>query len=90
MKRYRHTAIIGCPSGFSVDMLRYDQCYPRTERDAGKIERVKARHGGEITDDDRRIEVEKINNEKKADWTPDRWRSFNMQVLEMRTEALNS
>jgi len=64
---------------FPIDMLRYDSCYPRTERDSGKI--ALARHGNRRDDDPGDIQL--IAVETKA-WRPTngRWKSFSYDVVD--------
>lgn len=64
---------------FPIDMLRYDSCYPRTERDSGKI--METHSMGRMVGEVGNIEV--ITIASRA-WAPakGRWKSFQWTVVE--------
>lgn len=68
-------AVIG--SGvFPLDMLRYDRCYPQTERDANVAQ------GHSLIAEARVVNLESPGNQRH--WQPcaARWRSFGWEVME--------
>ena len=74
----RYTLTVEGLAPFPVDMLRYDACYPATEADSGRIERL-----GEPGNTDRvRVTVAKSAGTAHAFlWTPARWESFGWKVV---------
>jgi len=82
MKRYRHRATIQTESAFPVDMLRYDACYPSTERDSTVIQNSITDHDG-VT-----VTVERIDTEAGGRWTLGRWRSFCCEIVKTSNERL--
>lgn len=78
--QYLHRITVAVSLSFPIDMLRYDGCYPRTEQDAGKIERINHRHL-DTTADDRLVEVEK-RGDKNAFFTDARWASFGCKIVD--------
>lgn len=65
-------------SSVPYDMMRYDNCVPATEQDAGKLERV----AGGYSDDpaDRVVEFRRFARTPGGP-TADRWRSFNCEIV---------
>lgn len=87
-EKYKHFAVVRPSGTFPIDMLRYERCWPSEEAESFKIERVNRREDiyGPPMDGDRRIEVAKTSGDKTACWEEGRWRSFNCEILETRTE----
>lgn len=90
-KYYVHMARVTVGfGGFPVDMLRYDQCFPATEQDAGKIERRNSRSVSDVGDGTRQVEVHQISVDRKPRWTRERWGSFACEVQELGTRRLET
>jgi hypothetical protein len=64
-------------SSFPIDMLRYDRCWPVSERDSYKIVTSETRShdesGNEVT-----VEKWQINDKP---WTLARWESFGWELV---------
>jgi len=74
MKRYQFTVTPKHNDNqFPMDMLRYDRCYPLTERDAREIER-----STELTESRREIVIMLQSNDRSP--TADRWDSRGWKV----------
>jgi hypothetical protein len=58
---------------FPIDMLRYDACYPASERDAATI--ITSFEGAPI------VSRVRLTLSFKGRYTPDRWRSFLWNVV---------
>jgi hypothetical protein len=68
-RMYRFTVVGG--TSFPIDMLRYDDCWPASERDAGLIERmIRHEHKG----------IEEVALRGLCHPTEARWESFMWQV----------
>ncbi len=65
---------------FPIDMLRYDECYPRTSEDGIKIEQA-------VTGELRKWEVSMCSNNRHAP-TIGRWESFLSHVVEINGTSL--
>ncbi len=80
--QYHHEAVIEGKGTFPLDMLRYDQCYPATAEDSDTIERL-MEPGGASTG------VWTVNvraySRVKDHWTPERWRSFGVELVNDHT-----
>lgn len=65
---------------FPLDMLRYDQCWPRTSNDAELIERINSQYNqySAATREVQEIELSGANNHGEP--TEDRWKSFGWKV----------
>ena len=64
---YEHIAEVRGRGQFPIDMLRYDQCYPRTGDDAHKIASAR---------DDRAVVIVTKSDDPIACWTERRWASY--------------
>lgn len=62
---------------FPVDMLRYDTCWPRSQEDTAKLERVSRR---QHLRDDRPVRIALSSNGRPP--TAARWASFGWKVIE--------
>ncbi len=60
---------------FPIDMLRYDECFPRTSEDGIKIEHA-------VTGELRKWEISMCSN-RRCTPTVDRWSSFLTKVIEI-------
>lgn len=71
-------------STFPLDMLRYDQAFPKTEEDAFKISSIQRRvdkgQGAELIGT--MITVSCVALHSNAIWTVDRWRSFGWELYD--------
>ena len=65
--------------GGVIDMMRYDSCYPATEEDSRKLERI-ANHTD--SGEDRFVDFIRAGRNKLGP-TVRRWASFNCKVLEI-------
>ena len=63
--------------GGVLDMMRYDQCYPASQRDSAKLERI-ASHNDSA--EDHVVTFIKSGQAPRID--VQRWASFNCQVLD--------
>jgi len=73
MKKPRRYRITVEGSGvFPIDMLRYDQCWPRTEQDAAK---ASIDWAGEMR------QVDLLSDHHRQ--TPDRWASFTWKIVKV-------
>lgn len=81
-QKWAHTAVIYVPpfTPFPIDMLRYDQCWPRTGEDAAKMNLTLG--GGRIGyEEPLAIFVTRHHDEKRRPgWEPRRWRSFGVML----------
>lgn len=71
------TATFHSRLSFPLDMLRYDECHPKTDFDADKI----------TLRGEREITVARIA-EKRCAWTLDRWASFGWRLVEASSDTL--
>ncbi len=64
--------------GFPIDMLRYDESHPASERDAARIERLRE---SSVTGNESEIKLERVLFD--ADQLPcvARWKSFGWEVV---------
>ena len=76
----RLAKITGCGK-FPIDMLRYENCSPVTERDSHQISRT--------FDQYERLErwTIYVRRNKLAPWAVERWISFNCQIRMVETIA---
>lgn len=63
--------------GFPIDMLRYDQCWPATSEDVGKMSMTFGRFGEA---DFRPVTVAAHRDVKAGSFTLERWRSFGWVI----------
>jgi hypothetical protein len=63
-----------------IDMMRYDSCFPASEADSHKIERL-MRHDADA--DDHIVRLKRVDC-TDGEPTIGRWRSFNCTVLDWR------
>ena len=71
MKTRGSVASVKSPLPFPTDMLRYDRCYPATERDAIALAHIiQSNTGGWV------LKLAKVGK----DWTTERWASFGCMV----------
>ncbi|KRT69414.1 MAG: hypothetical protein XU15_C0011G0096 [candidate division NC10 bacterium CSP1-5] len=75
MKVYRQTFQVTGLGSFPLDMLRYDECYPRTERDTALIDQSFQEANVQY------IGLERILTDEAKDPTFDRWKSFLWAVV---------
>lgn len=76
---YTHTVRVVGNVGvrFPIDMLRYDNCYPRTAHDAELIQTagdVHNRKGFMV------VWLSKTSTDREPRWTEGRWQSFGWRV----------
>lgn len=70
---------------FPIDMLRYDNCVPATERDSGKIGRMLGQLSGDP--EDRTVRLRRFSRNHKPDsYARARWESFGCTVVEATEE----
>lgn len=81
--KYRHYLKVKTKSRFPIDMLRYDRCMPATETDSNKISETIFEG---YSSKDMTIIVMKHSEDKKPNWTPDRWKSFSCEVSEIDSQ----
>ena len=62
-----------------IDMMRYDLCYPATEEESGKLERIV---DGTASGEDRFVDFIRAGRNESGP-TVRRWASFNCKVLEV-------
>ena len=70
---------------FPIDMLRYDESYPASERDAARIERLRE---PQVTSNESEINLERIVGDPDQQPCNDRWKSFGWTVAELTTEPI--
>ncbi len=75
MKTHYYIAAITCTSHFPIDMLRHEQCWPVTERDAANIENSYT-YGQQVEEP---IYVIRSNSFRDG-WTEKRWESFGVKL----------
>jgi hypothetical protein len=68
-----HDFVVEGRTSFPIDMLRYDRCWPRTELDAGEVERSFRRVEGV-----RGVRVVSLSGLRAP--TDGRWESFGWKV----------
>jgi hypothetical protein len=61
-----------------LDMMRYDNCVPFDEAEAGKLARIARDHA---KPEDRTVVFRRFALDAKATPTAERWSSFNCEVL---------
>lgn len=69
------------------DMMRYDHCVPRTEQDAGKLERIGSRGEFKSTPEDHVVEFQRYALTPNPP-TIERWKSFCCEVLSWEPVSL--
>lgn len=80
---YQHFAVITTSSGFPVDMLRYDCCFPVAEADSRRIaESINPR----VEDRQVSILVSRFTESSEPRWTYDRWRAFQCEIESVNSE----
>lgn len=86
-KIYVSVLTVSVPRGsFPLDMLRYDNCVPATERDSGKIGRMVA---GQSSTEDHTVRLRRFSlNNKPDSYARARWESFGCVVDEVTEERL--
>lgn len=75
----------GC-FNFPHDMLRYDQCYPKSETDSNAIARTWAMGG---SDQDEVIEVKRVTSNARWEPTKGRWEAYNWKVIGVERSELD-
>jgi hypothetical protein len=74
MKRF---TVKGINTPFPIDMLRFDECWPETVTDSGKLANTFGfRHGRRV-----RWTLTLVSNRDDAP-TIDRWQSFSVEVVD--------
>jgi hypothetical protein len=83
--RYISIITVRCSSTRAVlDMMRYDSCFPATEDDSRKLERlIDAPHGHPGAPDDFNV-IKFIRCGRNDGVTDDRWASFGCTVLDVK------
>ena len=76
--KWEHVAEVACPSGFPLDMLRYDRCSPFQEKDSHEMARTLIRQPSGTTII--KLLVVRHSESKTPNWTTDRWRSFGCTI----------
>ena len=72
-KLYVTTFSVQGRGAFPVDMLRYDECYPASEREAGKLEHHERGH--------RTVTLRAKHETPYYSLTEERWASYGWTVL---------
>jgi len=73
-------AIIQGKGSFPIDMLRYDACYPTSERDSSLIaSTLRDRYGRD------RWSI-CVRSPSENPWTVGRWESFNVKITDVPRE----
>jgi hypothetical protein len=77
-RKYYQTFVVRSVFEFPIDMLRYDEAFPATEQDSGKIHRS-------IVDHDRSelIQVARFVENKSSMPTIERWQSFGCKITDI-------
>lgn len=76
MKLKRMVYRVSGAGQFPIDMLRYDACFPASERDSALIQQH---------DEFRQVHVARYWAKGMAEMTDARWRSFGWQIEENTT-----
>lgn len=79
---YKQTFKVISIFGFPIDMLRYDQCWPRTANDSHAIQLQKP------GDKPLEVELERIVENKGDKPTEGRWASYNCEIGFIETVPL--
>lgn len=79
-KKYYQTFEVDCQFDFPLDMLRYDNAFPATERDAGKMHDTIAGHVRGET-----IMVGRFVSTKAEIPSIERWHSFGCRISNIET-----
>ena len=78
-RKYFQTFTVESTFSFPIDMLRYDSCFPHTERDSGEItDSITSFKGFSV-------EVGRYVKYKNIQPTIARWESFNCKVSKVET-----
>ena len=78
---HTHRAKVVGSGPFPVDMLRYDKCYPDTERDATAI--VHSVKILPLEDRPTSVDVVQQHLSVRPNWTPERWATFGWTLGEL-------
>lgn len=78
-KTYRQIVTVHV-SSVPLDMMRYDNCVPATEQEAGKLERIALQCA---TPEDHTVTFRRFSNTPEGP-TAGRWASFNCRIVEWR------
>lgn len=76
---YRFRFTVQGKRNFPIDMLRYDACFPRNSWDAAEI--TTSMEYSNISDADRKIQLEKVTSNPNWKPTEGRWDSFRWSVV---------
>ena len=78
-KHYFYKLTVSGKGLFPTDMLRYDQCFPCSERDSASID--DPHRYGDMSGEIRTVELCASNVNPNWQPTTGRWNSFNWQVV---------
>jgi len=78
-KKYYQTFVVETNFNFPIDMLRYDCCFPDTEKDSGLIDRSLTSPGMNRI----KVKISRFVNTKNQVPSIERWFSFGCQISEV-------
>lgn len=80
MAKYYQTFTVETNFLFPIDMLRYDSCFPATEKDAGEIHKNLTANGSPL-----KVKVARYIDNKATKPTTARWDSFGCRISKIET-----